>query len=81
MAKAKHSISEIAGIIESEGLSYAIQNYVTPSSIKDEDLADMWERAREILNEIKEYVDDNADDVDDLDEDGDDEDEDGNGDY
>jgi hypothetical protein len=76
MAKQKHSISEIAGIIENEGLGYAIQSYIKASSIKDEDLADMWERAKELLDEIEEYVEDNADDVDDStdDEDGDDED-------
>lgn len=75
MAKQKHSVSEIAGIIESEGLGYAIQSYVKASSIKDEDLADMWERAKELLDEIQEYVEDNADDVDDAsDADEDDED-------
>jgi len=75
MARQKHSVSEIAGIIENEGLGYAIQSYISPSSIKDEDLADMWERARELLNEIQEYVEDNADDVDDAsDADEDDED-------
>lgn len=73
MAKRKLSISEIAGIIENEGLGYAIESYVNPSQIKDEDLADMWERARELLAEITGYVEDNADDVDDSndDEDGD----------
>ena len=76
MAKRKFSISEIAGIIENEGLGYAVQHYMSGSSIKDEDLADMWDRARELLNEIEEYVEENADDVDDSDdedEDGDDE--------
>jgi hypothetical protein len=66
MAKQKHSVSEIAGIIENEGLGYAIQSYISASSIKDEDLADMWARATELLNEIEAYVEDNADDVDDA---------------
>ena len=77
MAKRKLSVSEIAGIIENEGLGYAIESYVNPSQIKDEDLADMWERAREILAEITEYVEENADDVDDSNDDDEDEDEEG----
>lgn len=79
MAKRKQSVSEIASIVENEGLGYAIQSYISASSIKDEDLADMWERAHELLAEIEQYIEDNADDVDDepgFDEDYDEEEED-----
>lgn len=77
MAKRKQSISEIASIVEAEGLGYAIQHGVTASTIKDEDLADMWIRAKDLLAEIEEYVEDNADDMDDAGEDGDDHDDEG----
>lgn len=77
MAKRKQSVSEIASIVESEGLGYAIQHYIAVSSIKDEDLSDMWARAKELLAEIEEYIEDNADDMDDAGEDGDDHDDEG----
>jgi hypothetical protein len=74
MAKRKLSVSEIASIIESEGLGNTIQHEVAVNTIKDEDLSDMWARAKALLAEIEEYVEDNADSVDDSDdrdEDGD----------
>jgi hypothetical protein len=68
MSKRKLSVSEIAHVIESEGLGYAIQSYLSSSQIKDDDLADMWERASDLLKEITEYVEDNSDDVNDSDD-------------
>ena len=68
MAKRKLSVSEVASYIESEGLGYAIQHGISHTSIKDPDLADMWEQAKEIMLEIESYVEDNSDDVDDADE-------------
>lgn len=65
MAKRKVSVSEIASIIESEGLGYAIEGYISSDQIADSDLADMWERAAAVLAEITDYVEENADSVDD----------------
>jgi predicted NACHT family NTPase len=67
MAKKKVSISEIASTIEADGIGESILSIIATNTIKDEDLADMWARAKELLLEIQEYVEDNADDVDDSD--------------
>jgi len=67
MAKRNYSVSEILSLVDEEGIGYAILN-TNHSSIKDEDLSDMWERASEILLEIREYLDDNGDKVDDSEE-------------
>lgn len=78
MSKRKLSTSELAAIVESEGLGFTIENEVNATRIKDEDLADMWSRAKELIDEIQAYIEDNADSVDDADEadeDRDDEDE------
>lgn len=53
----KYSINEVAAIIENEGLGYAIESYCSPSSIRDEDLSNMWEEARDLLIRIQEYID------------------------
>jgi len=77
MAKRKLSVSEVQGVVENESLGYAIQHAINFKEIKDQDLADLWERATDLLLEIENYIEDNADDVsgiDENDEDGDDED-------
>jgi hypothetical protein len=68
----KYSVNQIAEIIEVEGLEYAITNYCSPSSIRDEELATLWEEARDLLIRIQEYVDNHngSDDYEDE-EDGD----------
>jgi hypothetical protein len=63
MARKKISVSEVNDIVINESLGYAIQHQINSSSIKDEDLADMWERAETLLNEIQEYLEENADSV------------------
>lgn len=80
MAK-KYSVSQVADIISSEGLGYAIQSYLKSTQIKDEDLAEMWERASDILTEITEYIEENSDSVDDADEPSEDDDESYDNDY
>lgn len=47
----------VAGIIESEGIGYAIKDYLSPDQIKDPVLAKLWETAREAINAVEEYVD------------------------
>lgn len=51
------SVSDIVGIVEDENLSLAISDLVSPSRIKDTELAAMWEEARELLTRIQEYLD------------------------
>lgn len=52
-----YTISEISDIIEEESLSYAIIDGVSPSRIKDAELSELWEEARDILIRIQEYID------------------------
>ena len=55
MARKKTS-EQVAQIVESEGLGYAIQSYLSPNEIKDKELADLWREAAEIMNEIEAYL-------------------------
>lgn len=50
--KGKKSIVEVIGIVDSEGLGYAVQDYLSHDDIADVDLADAWRRAKEALDEI-----------------------------
>lgn len=52
----KKSVDQVAEIIETEGLGYAIQHYLSPENIADKKLADMWQRAAALLKEIERYV-------------------------
>jgi hypothetical protein len=47
---------EVIEIIESEGLDYAITDYLSPESIEDKTLAKMWKDAEIALKTIKEYL-------------------------
>lgn len=61
---------EIAEIIDETDLAYAILEGISPSRIKDADLADMWDEGRDLLIRIKEHIESSNDDYDDeLDED------------
>jgi hypothetical protein len=52
MSDEKYSIEQVADIVESEGLGYAIQHYMSADSIEDEDLARLWRIAKEALDQI-----------------------------
>ena len=56
----KHTIEEVRDIIETEGLGYAVQDYMSAESIADETLAHYWKKASEYLNKITDYVEENA---------------------
>jgi len=61
MAKARGiSLEEVASVIEVEGLGYAVQIYLDGNKIEDKDLGKMWNDAKELLNQIEQYVMDNA---------------------
>lgn len=66
MAK-KLSIEEVNDVVESEGLSVAILEYVAPTQIADPSLAKYWHKARLYLDIIQGILD-----GDDVDEDEDD---------
>ncbi len=74
--KTKLTISAINDIVESEGLGYAIQDYLNADRIADPDLSEMWAKAAEQLNEITAYLEDNIfEDGDEIEEDDDEEEE------
>jgi uncharacterized protein YgfB (UPF0149 family) len=53
MAKEKKmSLEEVAAKVEWEGLGYAVQHYMTGDSIADPHLAELWDQAKELLDEI-----------------------------
>ncbi len=49
----KYSNKEIATIVRVEGLGYAIQDYLNPKSIEDNELAHLWKIAKDAMNEIE----------------------------
>jgi hypothetical protein len=57
------SNAEVAAIIESEGLGYAIQCYMSADSIEDKVLATYWEEAKEVLDKIEEYLEEFSDEA------------------
>lgn len=48
----KYSNEQMTSIIEREGLDYAIMDYITGECIEDEELAQLWDSAREALEAI-----------------------------
>ena len=54
--KEKMSNIEVAGIVDREGLGYAITSYMDSSDFEDKHLAQLWTNACEILNEIEEIL-------------------------
>lgn len=46
------SIEDVADIVSSEGLDYAILHYMSSEEIEDEALSSLWEQAKTVLSEI-----------------------------
>lgn len=69
---AKFTINELQELIDEESLSYVIDT-VSPSRIRDLELGELWDEARDLLLRIQEHMDQNAgeDEDDFLDEDED----------
>ena len=61
MSDEKYSIEQVADIVHSEGLDYAITDYMSADSIKDPDLARLWRIAKEALDGISEILPDEGD--------------------
>lgn len=60
MAKSKLSVKEVAGIIESEGLGYAVKGYLSGDSIDDPVLALIWKTAALAMDAIEQYIEANS---------------------
>jgi hypothetical protein len=52
----KWTNEQIASKVESEGLGYMIEAYLSHDSIEDDDLAMMWKDAAELLSEIQNHL-------------------------
>ena len=50
---AKKSNQQVADIVESEGLGYAVQHYMGADAIKDPKLAALWKTAKDALDAIE----------------------------
>jgi hypothetical protein len=61
----KYTVEQVAEIIESEGLGYAIQEYTPANRIEDPILAGLWAQAQDALDAVEKYVGDHADLADD----------------
>jgi sugar phosphate isomerase/epimerase len=52
----KHNRKELAEIVDTEGLDYALLHYISPESIKSKKLRELWEQARDLLLELQEEL-------------------------
>lgn len=50
------TIQEVAQIVASEGLGYAVGEYLNSDSIQDADLRELWENAQVSLNELDVFL-------------------------
>lgn len=50
------SLEEVAQIVDSEGLGYAITDYLSPENIEDEGLRELWLQAQTHLNLIEQKL-------------------------
>ena len=67
MADEKYTIEQVRDIVESEGLGYAVEDYLDSRNIADPKLRDAWNRAETALRQIREMIDDGTPDDDDDD--------------
>lgn len=56
MRNGKYTNNEIAGIVDSEGLDYAIQHYCSADSIADPILAARWAEAKEAMEAVEAII-------------------------
>jgi len=48
---------DVAGIIENEGLGYALECYTDGLDFEDEQLKELWTQGRKALQAIRDYLD------------------------
>lgn len=69
----KLTVAQVQEVIETDGLEYAVLSHLSSDKIANHDLSDLWSKAKEALEEIQLFIEDNAYEVErDDDEDGDD---------
>jgi hypothetical protein len=47
------TIEQVASVVDSNGLDYAILHYMKPESIKDDELRSVWNKAHAALKDIE----------------------------
>lgn len=52
----KYTLQEVADIVDTEGLGYAITDYTGSDSIEDEELSKLWKEAEEVLGKINKIL-------------------------
>lgn len=73
----KLTVAQVQEVIETDGLEYAVLSHLSADKIANHDLSDLWAKAKEALEEVQLFIEDNAYEVErDDEEDEDDEDED-----
>jgi hypothetical protein len=69
MSKKRLSNRKVADIVECEGLGYAITDYMNSDDFEDKHLAELWDQAQTVLQEIEDILEvANEDDEDEDDE-------------
>ena len=56
MGEERHTLEDLYAIVESEGLDYAIENYVNADKIEDEAVRAKWKAAEEALAAVREML-------------------------
>jgi hypothetical protein len=54
--KIKKTILEVGEIVGTEGLGYAIEDYLSPNNIEDDELSRLWREANNSLFAVKTYL-------------------------
>lgn len=49
----KYTLQDVADIVQSEGLGYAIHSYLSHDRIEDEELAKLWRDCSDLMDKIK----------------------------
>lgn len=58
--ESKYNNTVVGGIVENEGLGYAVQHYMPHTVIKDQEIAQRWKAAADAMNELDRYLRDEA---------------------
>lgn len=56
MCREKLDVTGVADIVETEGLGYAINHYLSSDRIRDPELAKLWKEARKAMSKITELL-------------------------
>lgn len=63
MKDEKATVEDLKIIINTEGIGYAIQYYISAKEIEDKELARLWKRAKKLLDLIEQRIRDKIEDA------------------